>query len=130
MISVEEVSGIAFPFRFGGNGGVVLARGRDKIKANLINIVTTSVNERAMEPSAGTVAYAELFRSAGLASRSGIAALIRRAIMGNEPRVDVKNVVVKSDSSVQEGALIATITYQIKENAVREVLELQLKGSS
>jgi len=128
MVEIAEVKGIAWPFRFGGNGGVVRARGLDKIRANMRNIVTTSATERALEPGTGTVAHKELFRNKTSSTRGVVSALIMRALTENEPRVVITRVVVSYGSGENEGAIFAQIVYRVKETSVRDVIDLILRS--
>lgn len=44
---MAELTGMSFPFRF-ANGGIQLSRGDDKIRENLMQLISTHLGERVM----------------------------------------------------------------------------------
>ena len=107
----NKISGLYFPLKFGPLGHFERVTGIDKIYCNLKNIVLTTIEERFMEPTFGSIAFNTIFRNMDLSTTALIRDLLVSAINLHEPRVRVIDIQVKPSDS-EDGLLEVAITFQ------------------
>jgi len=114
-------TGWSFPPVF-ENGAVVVTGGVTSIRESLRIIVTTSLGERVMRPDFGCGMQNEVFATMDSSRLAIIEAMVRRAILLHEPRVDAKRVAVSADHPA--GVLMIEIEYEIRGSKSRFSLVL------
>ena len=105
--------GIAFPFRFGGRGKVVLSEGTDRVKEALFHLLMTGFSERTMLRSFGTNLKSYLFTRNDFQSlRIDIITEIRNVINRWEKRVILDRVEVVPNES-KPGEVTVSLDYTV-----------------
>lgn len=127
-MSVIEVKGISFPFRWGANGHIVRDSGADKLLSNLKSLMTIRLRELPMEPDKGSAGFSRLFRNTGGPQQALLEALTKEAIGKFEPRVIVRRVAVVSKQLVTGHAQFVQIWYRVKDTQQEGAFELRVGG--
>ncbi len=109
---MAEVKGLGFPLQFGPLGHLEKETGITKIKSNLKNIVLTSVEERFMEPSFGTIEMGLLFRNIDTTTFTLIRNIVATAIATHEPRVAVGEITF--EAIPEDGQVNVTINFALR----------------
>ncbi len=116
----REPRGFSFPFRIapaaeGGSGGVAWSEGREKLRANLMQLVQTNPGERVMRRSYGAGLRDVVQDPNDDVLRALAQHRIGKAVAATEPRIQMQRVNVVSDRSDAAGAtLVAEITYEVR----------------
>jgi len=119
-----RASGFSIPFRIdSANGGVAAQRDHDeKLRENLIHIIMTGLGERAMRRTYGGGMTQLLHDPNNDALRAIVQHQLSKAIIENEPRVQLQGVAVTQ----RDGTLFAELTYQVKHNQQAQQLSVPL----
>ena len=104
--------GWSFPVSFSEKGGAKMSEFEDDIAESLRIILMTYPGERTMQPEFGSRLRDFCFESFSLRTETLIKGEIRRAILLNEPRVDVEAVVVEQTEKV--GLLNINVVYVVR----------------
>jgi phage baseplate assembly protein W len=106
-------SGLAFPIGVDRRGSVALAHGEDDIEQAIGVILSTAPGERPMRPEFGCEVHDLIFDTIDAAMVGKMDAAVRNALDRWEPRIVVTGIEFDL-SDVDEGRLIATITYTVR----------------
>jgi len=129
-MSLSDVKGIAFPFRFGANGHIVRVNGIDKIKDNLKGLVLTRLGERVMEPAIGTIGYQRLFRNHTDAQKRIVERLVRDAISRFENRVLVRSVDISERQYQSGSAIIIEVQFKVRDTQESDSFTIRIGGDA
>jgi len=105
------ITGLAFPFRIAPSGGLETATDAQKIRDNVVAVITTRKGERVMLPDFGIDGAALIFRNASDPDLVLFQHLALEALQVWEPRVDVQEFSHRRD--VDKGEVIFHIGYVI-----------------
>ncbi len=104
--------GWAFPPAFfAGGSELSVAEGEEDIRQSLWVLLTTSLDERVMEPEYGTDLKAFLFEEMDQGLVNRMRTEVENAILNHEPRIRVEEVGV--EQGPENGLLYITIEYLI-----------------
>jgi uncharacterized protein len=106
-------SGLAFPLGVDRRGSVALAHGEDDIEQAIGVILSTAPGERPMRPEFGCEVHDLIFDTIDAAMVGRMDTAVRNALDRWEPRIIVTDIDFDL-SEVDEGRLIATITYTVR----------------
>ena len=109
---MTSLKGLSFPVKFTPRGSLQVTEGLDKIKENIKAIASTSVGERVMNPTIGTLGYTQLFRNMDDSSISLIKYYMRTGIEAGEDRVTITDVQV--DQPTKDGMLHVSISFRVE----------------
>jgi len=120
-------SGIAFPFRFRASGGVAKVSAGQKISANLMALITSSVKERLIRKEVGTVGFHRVLRSAH--NNTGLVeSLVLEAITRFEPRAkDVQVNVFPQEYEEGEMRVYVEISFIFKYSSDPVILRTRIQ---
>ena len=105
--------GWSFPLRIDGRGGVSLSAQDNDIDESIRIILSTARGERRMRPNFSCGIHDFIFAPNNAATWSQVAHSVEQALGWWEPRVDVKEVDVRPDTTDMSRLLI-TIKYKIR----------------
>ena len=104
-------SGWAFPVTFSkGNLELSLSHFEENINNSIDIILQTNIGERCLEPNFGTGLSRFLFGKMDETLKGGIMETVKFSLLDNEPRIEVKNVLV-TFSEEQKGTVLIDIEY-------------------
>ena len=107
--------GWAFPVGVDGRGGIALAADTTDIDQAIIAILSTGIGQRVMRPDFGCKIHDLAFAPINAQTLGLVQRYVEEAIGWWEPRVDVVEVEVTTDSSLRAvGKLIINIRYRAK----------------
>jgi phage baseplate assembly protein W len=106
-------NGLSFPLRVNPRGEIALVSGSEDIEQAIRIILSTRPGERVMRPTFGCRANELLFESFSASTFSLLQEYIIDALRMWEPRIEVLNVNVVTETN-GVGALMAEIEYYIK----------------
>ncbi|PCI93945.1 MAG: phage tail protein [Flavobacteriales bacterium] len=110
-------SGWAFPVTFSkGNLELSLTHYEDNINDSIDIILKTHIGERCLEPKFGTGLNRFLFDKMDETLKGGIMETVKFSLLDNEPRIDVKNVLVTFSEELKGTVLIEINYIYIKTN--------------
>lgn len=132
MATQKGYTGISFPFRFDGRGGVATSTTSvidfTHIKESIIQIILTQVGERRMELEFGSEVRTHLFNMVD--DETDIAILkfqIKEAIQKFEKRVEVENIeVIHEESVAGEGNWIVEIDFRVIKYLKNDTLRFKI----
>lgn len=132
MFNQKGFTGISFPFRFDGRGGVATSTTSindfTHIKESIMQIILTKVGERRMELEFGSEVRDHLFSM--IDDETDIAILkfkIQEAIEKYEKRVDVINIDIIHDEKIAgEGTWIIEMNFLVKKYLKNDVVRFKL----
>ncbi|MEM6828897.1 MAG: GPW/gp25 family protein [Bacteroidota bacterium] len=106
--------GWGFPPEFGENGAEVqMVSGEEDIRQSLIVLLSTSLNERLMNPEFGCDLDRFLFEETNQLFINELSNTVSKAILRHEPRVGLEK--VQLDELDEEGGLISiTVDYLVR----------------
>lgn len=107
--------GFKFPFQVTPRGRLAIVRAETRIEESICLILGTRPGERLMQPQFGCGVHDLLFAPNTPATRARAADLVRRALVANEPRIDVLRVDVDHNQA-EPNVLLARVDYQIRSN--------------
>lgn len=104
--------GLGFPVQLGNSGAITTAQYEESVSQSIWIILSTSPGERVMRPDFGCGIYDLVFEVNSASTSGKVALAVRDALLVQEPRIDVLNVQVESQS---DGAtLLINIQYQVR----------------
>jgi uncharacterized protein len=107
--------GWAFPVGVDGRGGIALAADTTDIDQSIIVILSTGIGQRVMRPDFGCKIHDLAFAPINAQTLGLVQRYVEEALGWWEPRVDVVDVEVTTDSSMRSvGKLIINIRYRVK----------------
>lgn len=107
--------GWAFPVSVDGRGGIALAADTTDIDQAIITILSTGIGQRVMRPDFGCKIHDLAFAPINAQTLGLVQRYVEEAIGWWEPRVDVVEIEVTTDSSMRAvGKLIINIRYRVK----------------
>lgn len=107
--------GWAFPVSVDGRGGIALAADTTDIDQAIVAILSTGIGQRVMRPDFGCKIHDLAFAPINAQTLGLVQRYVEEAIGWWEPRVDVVEVEVTTDSSMRAvGKLIINIRYRVK----------------
>lgn len=127
-MSVNDIKGIDFPFRFGANGHLVRASGMQKLVANMKTLILTRKGELSLEPAKGTTGFTRLFRSSGVAQQHVVSALVREALATFEPRVLVREVSIRVEQRQAGDTMLVDVDFKVRETQQTGSFQLRVGG--
>jgi phage baseplate assembly protein W len=99
-------SGWGFPVRVGDDGTIASTAGDDAVRQAIWMILSTAPGERVMRPTFGA-GLADLVFAPNTPTTHGlVASSVRSALLEEEPRIDVVDVVVSADPALPTRLLI------------------------
>lgn len=127
-------SGIAFPFRFSGRGGVKTSTTSvndfSHIKESIIQIVLTQKGERPMELEFGSEAKTSLFAPLhDETEQAELKFLIREALERYEDRIEVQSIDIFPDELSEEhgiGKWIVEIEFRVLKYLKNDIVRFRL----
>lgn len=133
MNNQRGFTGISFPFRFDGRGGVATSTTSindfSHIEESIKQIVLTSIKERVMELEFGSNVRDHLFSMTD--DETDIAILkfhIREAIEKFEKRVEIEDInILKDETEVGEGTWIVEIKFKVLRYLKNSTIRFKLK---
>lgn len=132
MATQRGYTGISFPFRFSGRGGVATSTTSptnfSHIKESIQQILLTNVGERIMEPDFGINAREVLFSATeDETEQSVLKFLIKEAIEKFEKRVEIQDIrIITDESSVMEGTIVVEIDFLVKKYLTSDSVKVTL----
>jgi uncharacterized protein len=113
----NEVRGIAFPFRIGGRGGVVMSgrtvEGETHIKEGFLQLLSTQEWERVMTPR-GIPPLDIFFNDLNETTKNMVIFKIEEAVRVYEPRIEILDINIEEDEQVDKSmAHVITVSYRI-----------------
>lgn len=106
--------GWAFPPEFESKGGEVkMVSGEEDIKQSLQILLSTSLKERIMHSGYGCDLSRFLFEEADEALVNGLSNKVSRAILMNEPRIEVNEILVEG-SDLDNGLILISVNYTVR----------------
>ncbi len=106
-------SGLAFPLRADGRGGLALVSEEQAIERSIRLILRTAKGERRMRPEFGSGIREAVFAPMNTSTMGLVRHHVTEALGWWEPRIDVQDVIVQP-SPDQDGLLVVSISYVIK----------------
>ncbi len=104
--------GWQFPIEFNREKGTVeLVDGEEIIRNSLDVLFKTNAGERVMHPAYGSELSYFLFASVNTSTLTYMEHVIRNAILFNEPRINVREVMITASN--EEGRFDVTVVYTI-----------------
>ena len=106
--------GLAFPLQVDPRGGIALASGERDIEQAIRIILETAPGERVMRPEFGCRIHELIFAPHNATTEGLIIHYVRQALVRWEPRIEVQEVDISSDT-YDRSALLVHIHYLIKD---------------
>ncbi|HEV8239274.1 MAG TPA: GPW/gp25 family protein [Thermoanaerobaculia bacterium] len=106
-------TGWAFPLRLAAGGALASVAYEEDIRESIRIILGTRRNERLMRPDFGAGLEDFVFEPVNPTTIAALAKRVEDALIDWEPRIDVDEVVVKSDSALRNRLLIG-IDYRVR----------------
>lgn len=107
--------GWKFPLQITSSGGIAAARFEQSIEESIYLILCTAPGERMMLPAFGCGIHDYVFAPNNSTTIALIVDQIRRALVANEPRIDV--LTVSADTAEgQPNVLLIRVDYRIRSN--------------
>jgi phage baseplate assembly protein W len=108
-------TGWKFPLQVTPRGTIGTASGEDRVAESIAFILSTARGERVMRPEFGCGVHELVFAPNNELTRGSIAQSVRRALVAQEPRIDVQDVRVESAPS-QPNLMLVRVDYRIRAN--------------
>ena len=132
MFNQKGFTGISFPFRFDGRGGVAISTTSvndfTHIRESIAQIILTSIGERRMELEFGSGVRDHVFSMTH--DETDIAILkfvIQEAIEKFEKRVEVINIEIINDERVAgEGTWVVELNFLVKKYLKNDSLRIKI----
>ena len=121
-----EVSGFAWPFRFGPLGHPNRKTQQGKIEQNIVGTALTAIGEHFREKGFGTIGYRAVFKNLNSTRLTYILGLVEDACIEFEPRVILGNLSWEKREDYEGSAIYITIPYKIRETGQTGVAEAKL----
>lgn len=107
-------TGWSFPPTFERGGGVAMVSAKEDIEQSLGILLSTSLGERVLQPRYGCNLADYQFAEMEASFVGLLRDMVATAILYHEPRIRVEQIAVDEDTSMVEGKVVLTITYQIR----------------
>lgn len=107
-----------FPPTFKRGSGVQMLDGEDDIRSSLEILLSTRVGERVMQPDYGCNTDNMLFESLSTSFQTFMKKQIEKAILSDEPRIDIRNI----DLQMQDpsaGLVLIIVDYVVRTTNTR-----------
>jgi len=114
-------SGWKFPLQINANGGIATSRFEQSIEESIYMILSTAKGERLMQPRFGCGIHDVVFSPNNPAVITVVVDSIRKALINDEPRIDVLNVDAETNEQ-QQNLLVIRINYRVRSNNTIENL--------
>lgn len=101
------------PVQLDDNGQIKMARYEDAVRQSIWTILSTAKGERVMRPDFGCGLQDLVFSSNSASTIGRITSDVRNSLVQWEPRIDVLDVQVMSDSS-EPNRMLVQINYQVR----------------
>jgi phage baseplate assembly protein W len=106
-------SGWAFPVQVAADGSIASTTGEDAVRQAIWMVLATAPGERVMRPTFGA-GLADLVFAPNTPTTHGlVASSVRAALVEEEPRIDVLDVVVSADPA-QPTRLLIEVDYTVR----------------
>ena len=106
-------SGWAFPVRVADDGTIASTTGEDAVRQAIWMVLATAQGERVMRPTFGA-GLADLVFAPNTPTTHGlVASSVRSALVEEEPRIDVVDVVVSADPA-RPSRLLIEVAYTVR----------------
>ena len=107
--------GWKFPLQVTARGTIASARQEQRVEESLFLILSTAKGERVMRPEFGCDIHDLVFSLNDATTRSQVVDHVRRALVANEPRIDVLQ--ISADTAADSSnLLLIRIDYRIRAN--------------
>lgn len=107
--------GLAFPLAVTPQGRLATVSGQNKVEQSIWLILSTAKQERLMHPDYGCGIHDLVFSPSAPQSVGQIVDQLRRALVAQEPRIDVLDVSGEIPSG-EANLLLLRVEYRIREN--------------
>src|SRR5579871_1829739 len=107
--------GWKFPPQVTPQGAMAEASYEQRVEESIYLILSTAKGERVMLPDFGCGIHDLVFAPNNSITTSGVVAVVRDALVRNEPRIDVLDIEAESAAD-QPNLLLIRISYQIRAN--------------
>jgi Bacteriophage baseplate protein W len=104
--------GLGFPMQLDSSGAIATAQYEESVRQSIWIILSTSPGERVMRPDFGCGIYDLVFEVNSASTSGKVAQAVRDALLLQEPRIDVLNVQVESQS--YGATILIDIQYQVR----------------
>ena len=108
-------SGLAFPLAVTPQGRLATVSGQNKVEQSIWLILSTALQERLMHPDYGCGIHDLVFSPSAPQSVGQIVDQLRRALVAQEPRIDVLDVSGEIPPG-EANLLLLRVEYRIREN--------------
>ena len=108
-------TGLKFPLQVTPRGTLATAANEDRVAESIAFILGTAPGERVMRPEFGCGIHELVFAPNNDLTHGSVAQAVRRALVAQEPRIDVQDVRVESAPS-EPSLLLIRVDYRIRSN--------------
>ncbi len=105
-------NGWKFPLEFDSKGSIACSGYEDSIRESIILILSTSKGERVMRPDFGSGIHEYVFQVINTSSLALIKSSIQEALRTYEPRIEVTDISINTES-VSNGVLKISVDYTV-----------------
>ena len=106
-------SGWSFPLRVDERGGIAMSRGTRDVEEAMRVILSTPIGERRMRPNFGCAVHDLIFAPNNATTHGLIQHYVREALALWEPRVEVRDVIIRTDAA-EPSTLRVEIQYELR----------------
>jgi len=110
--------GWSFPPVFDRNAGVQMLDGEADIQSSLQILLSTRIGERLMQPEYGCNTDTMLFEAMNTSFQTFMEKQIEKAILSDEPRIDLKNIDLVTQNAV-DGVILIVVDYVVRATNTR-----------
>jgi phage baseplate assembly protein W len=110
--------GWSFPPTFDRNAGVQMLNGEADIQSSLQILLSTRIGERVMQPEYGCNTDNMLFEAMNTGFQTFMEKQIEKAILADEPRIDLKNIDLVTQNAV-DGVILIVVDYVVRATNTR-----------
>ena len=107
--------GLKFPLQVNSRGALATSGNEERIAESIAFIIGTARGERVMRPAFGCGIHELVFTPNNELARGSIAQSVRRALVEQEPRIDIVDVQVESAPD-RRSLLLIRVDYRIRAN--------------
>lgn len=108
-------AGLKFPLQVDARGRLACSTHEERVGESILFILGTAQGERVMRPDFGCGVHELVFGPNNELTRGSVAQSVRRALVEQEPRIDVLDVQV-DDAVEQPNLMLIRIDYRIRSN--------------